>query len=213
VTKFKLQFKSQLKFFIFISLVIGYISQAQAAYYLYQLPDGSRVVTDRKQFDKGHKLVTSSRHMRKIGKWAAKKNDKWQAPAINYMRFESLIQQAASRHNVDAALVKAVIHTESHFNPHATSHKGASGLMQLMPQTAEQFGVTDMYNPRQNINAGTEYLSKLMKRYSNSMTLVLAAYNAGETAVARYKGIPPYKETRNYVKKVLKYRSYYSDWP
>lgn len=211
MTKFKL--------FIFVGLITGLIpglgamGSAQAAYYLYQLPDGSRLVSDRKQHKEGYRLVTHSRHMGKMGKLAAKKNDSWQAPAINYMRFESLIHQAASRHNVDAALVKAVIHTESYFNPRATSHKGASGLMQLMPQTAEHLGVTDMYNPRQNINGGTKYLSQLMKRYGNSIALTLAAYNAGETAVAKYRGIPPYKETQNYVKKVLKYRSFYSDWP
>lgn len=206
---------SNARFFIIMSLLtgLGIITPAQAAYYLYQLPDGSRLVSDRIQDNKDYKLVTRSRHVEKLGKLAAKKNDNWQAPAINYMRFEPLIQQAASRHNVDAALVKAVIHTESYFNPRATSHKGASGLMQLMPQTAENLGVTDMYNPRQNINAGTKYLSQLMKRYGNSMTLVLAAYNAGETAVAKYRGIPPYQETQNYVKKVMKYRRFYSDWP
>lgn len=207
MTKFKL--------FAITGLILGLnaTGSAQAAYYLYQLPDGSRLVSDRKYDHKDYKLVTRSRHMSKMGKLAAKKNDNWQAPAINYMRFERLIHQAASRHNVDAALVKAVIHTESYFNPHATSHKGASGLMQLMPQTAEHLGVTDMYNPRQNIDGGTKYLSQLMKRYGNSMTLVLAAYNAGEKAVQKYRGIPPYKETQNYVKKVLEYRRFYSDWP
>lgn len=206
MTKFKL---------FLISLVVSLCGWApvQAAYYLYQLPDGSRMVSDRKFDGKKYKLVTRSRHIDKLGKLAAKKNENFQAPVINYLRFESLIHQAASRHNVDAALVKAVIHTESYFNPHATSHKGASGLMQLMPQTAEKLGVTDLYNPRQNINGGTKYLSQLMKRYSNSLSLVLAAYNAGENAVARYRGIPPYKETQNYVKKVLSYRNFYSEWP
>lgn len=206
MTKFKLLLVTS------VGLMCG-ISSAQAAYYLYQLPDGSRLVTDRKFDKKTHKLVTRSRHLDKLGKLAAKKTEKFQAPVINYMRFELLIHQAASRHNVDAALVKAVIHTESYFNPHATSHKGASGLMQLMPQTAEELGVTDLYNPRQNINGGTKYLSRLMKRYGNSLSLALAAYNAGEKAVSRYSGIPPYKETQNYVKKVLNYRNFYSEWP
>ncbi|MGD8526158.1 MAG: lytic transglycosylase domain-containing protein [Thioalkalispiraceae bacterium] len=206
---------NRFKLFIFggLALGLGATAPVQAGYYLYQLPDGSRLVSDRKQDHDDYKLVTYSRNVQRLGKLAAKKNDNWQAPAFNYMRFEPLIHQAASRHNVDAALVKAVIHTESYFNPLATSHKGASGLMQLMPQTAEQLGVTDMYNPRQNINAGTKYLSQLIKRYGNSLTLALAAYNAGERAVAKYRGVPPYKETQNYVKKVLKYRRFYSDWP
>lgn len=205
---------TQFKFLIIsFGIFICGLSPAQASYYLYQLPDGSRLVTDRKFDNKSHKLVTRSRHLDKLGKLAAKKTENFQAPVINYMRFEPLIHQAASKHNVDAALVKAVIHTESYFNPRATSHKGASGLMQLMPATAEELGVTDLYNPRQNINGGTKYLSRLMKRYSNSLSLALAAYNAGETAVARYRGIPPYKETQNYVKKVLNYRKHYSEWP
>ncbi|MEJ2140826.1 MAG: lytic transglycosylase domain-containing protein [Gammaproteobacteria bacterium] len=205
---------TKFKFLVFfpVAFMCGWMP-AQAAYYLYQLPDGSRMVSDRKFDSKKYKLVTRSRHLDRLGKLAAKKNENFQAPVINYLRFESLIHQAANRHNVDAALVKAVIHTESYFNPRATSRKGASGLMQLMPQTAEKLGVTDLYNPRQNINGGTKYLSQLMKRYSNSLSLVLAAYNAGENAVARYRGIPPYKETQNYVKKVLSYRNFYSEWP
>lgn len=206
MTKFKLLH------FAVIALLCG-ISPAQASYYLYQLPDGTRLVSDRKFDNKQYKLVTRSRHLVKMGKFAAKKTENFQAPVVNYMRFEPLIHQAASRHNVDAALVKAVIHTESYFNPNATSRKGASGLMQLMPHTAEQLGVTDLYNPRQNINGGTKYLSQLMKRYGNSLSLALAAYNAGEKAVAKYRGIPPYKETQNYVKKVLSYRNFYSEWP
>jgi soluble lytic murein transglycosylase-like protein len=205
---------TQFKFLLIsISILMCGLVPAQASYYLYQLPDGSRLVSDRKFDNKRYKLVTRSRHLDKLGKFAAKKTDNFQAPVVNYMRFEPLIHQAASRHNIDAALVKAVIHTESYFNPHATSHKGASGLMQLMPQTAEELGVTDLYNPRQNINGGTKYLSQLMKRYGNSLSLALAAYNAGETAVSRYRGIPPYKETQNYVKKVLNYRNFYSEWP
>ena len=205
---------TQFKFLqlLVLAMVCG-MAPAQASYYLYQLPDGTRLVSDRKFDNKSYKLVTRSRHLEKMGRFAAKKTDNFQAPVINYMRFEPIIHQAASRHNVDPALVKAVIHTESYFNPHATSHKGASGLMQLMPQTAEQLGVTDLYNPRQNINGGTKYLSQLMKRYSNSLSLVLAAYNAGEKAVSKYRGIPPYKETQNYVKKVLNYRKHYSEWP
>ena len=184
-----------------------------ATYFLYQLPDGSRVITDRPKFDEKYKLVTKSRKPGKLGRYAAGHGNFNTAPAVNYMRFENIIHRAASKHRVDAALVKAVIHTESYFNPNATSHKGASGLMQLMPATAERYGITDLYSPHQNIDAGVRHLRDLIKRYPKKLTFALAAYNAGENAVARYKGIPPYRETKNYVKKVLKYKKFYSTWP
>jgi soluble lytic murein transglycosylase-like protein len=85
--------------------------------------------------------------------------------------------------------------------------------MQLMPSTAERYGVTDLYSPRQNIEAGVRYLQDLMKRYPKRIKLVLAAYNAGENAVDKYRGIPPFRETQNYVKKVLRYKKFYSTWP
>ena len=129
------------------------------------------------------------------------------------MRFENIIHRTADKHQVDASLIKAVIHTESYFNPNATSIKGASGLMQLMPATAERYGITDLYSPRQNIDAGVRYLRDLIKRYPKKIKLALAAYNAGENAVDKYKGIPPYRETQNYVKKVLKYKKFYNTWP
>ena len=148
-----------------------------------------------------------------LGRYAAGHSSFNTAPAANYMRFENIIHAVANRHKIEASLVKAVIHTESFFNPNATSHKGASGLMQLMPATAERYGVTDLYSPRQNIEGGVRYLRDLMQRYPKRIKLVLAAYNAGENAVDRYQGIPPYPETRNYVEKVLKHKEFYSTWP
>ena len=114
---------------------------------------------------------------------------------------------------MDAALVKAVIRTESYFNPNATSRVGASGLMQLMPQTAAKYGVTDLYSPKQNIEAGVKHLKYLLQRYPDQLSHVLAAYNAGEHAVDKYNGIPPYQETQNYVKKVMRFLEVYNDWP
>ena len=140
-------------------------------------------------------------------------NQQWQAPVINYLRFESIIYQSAKRHNVDIALINALIHTESYFNPKATSIKGAGGLMQLMPQTALRYGVTELYNPKQNVDAGVRYLKDLLVRYENDVLLALAAYNAGEEAVDKYNGIPPYNETQEYVKKVLKKREVFKGWP
>ena len=113
-----------------------------------------------------------------------------------------MIADAANTYSVDKGLVKAVIHTESGFNPRARSGPGAKGLMQLMPATARRFAVGDVYDPAQNIKGGTQYLSFLMKRFNN-LELALAGYNAGEGNVDKYKGIPPFAETQDYVKRVI----------
>jgi soluble lytic murein transglycosylase-like protein len=115
---------------------------------------------------------------------------------------ERIIREAAERHDVDPALIRAVIQTESHWNPSAISRRGAAGLMQLIPGTAERYGVTDVFNPKQNVDAGVRHLRGLLNRYSGNLDLALAAYNAGEGAVARHGGMPPFRETRNYVLKV-----------
>ena len=117
-------------------------------------------------------------------------------------KYEVPINKYSKKYGVSKALIKAVITAESCFNPRALSPKGAQGLMQLMPATAKRFGVTDRYNPDLNIKAGTNYLKFLLKYFKNDMIRVIAAYNAGEGAVNKYKGIPPYKETKNYVRKV-----------
>ena len=103
---------------------------------------------------------------------------------------------------MDPALVRAVIQTESNWNPGAMSRKGAIGLMQLIPTTAQRFGAVDAFNPKQNVDAGVRYLRVLLERYNGNLDLALAAYNAGEGAVDRANGIPAYRETRNYVRKV-----------
>ena len=122
----------------------------------------------------------------------------------NKKRFADLIEQAAYRHNVDAKLVHAVIQTESAYNSTAQSPKGAVGLMQLMPETARRFGVTDRNDPDQNVDGGTRYLKHLINMFNPNIDLAVAAYNAGENAVIRYNNsIPPYPETQNYVKQVL----------
>ena len=125
-------------------------------------------------------------------------------PAMNIDRdgVEKLVREAAERHHVDPALVRAVIETESNWNPAAISRKGALGLMQLIPTTAQRFGVNDVFNPKQNVDAGVRYLRTLLERYRGNLDLALAAYNAGEGAVDRAHGIPAYRETRNYVQRV-----------
>jgi soluble lytic murein transglycosylase-like protein len=125
-------------------------------------------------------------------------------PAMNMDRdgAERLVQEAAERHHIDPALVRAVIETESGWNATAKSRKGALGLMQLIPTTAVRFGVNDAFSPQQNVDAGVRYLKTLLQRYNGNLDLALAAYNAGEGAVDRAHGIPAFRETRDYVQKV-----------
>ena len=117
-------------------------------------------------------------------------------------RLERIVRSAAERHKVDPALVKAVISTESGWNPRATSRKGAMGLMQLIPSTAKRYGGGNLYDPAQNVEAGTMYLRSLLDRYNGDLNKSLAAYNAGEHAVDNNGGVPPYWETQRYVQKV-----------
>lgn len=117
---------------------------------------------------------------------------------------DSLIEEYSAKNGLDADFVKAVVRQESGFNPKATSKCGAMGLMQLMPATAKGLGVTNAYDAEQNIYGGTKYLKGLLDRFDNNKELALAAYNAGPNAVKKYKGIPPYAETQNYVKSIMK---------
>ena len=129
--------------------------------------------------------------------------------SVTRSEIDNLITKYADKNGLDEDFVKAVINQESGFNPNATSHCGAMGLMQLMPATAQGLGVKDAYDAEQNIEGGTKYLKGLMDRFDNDKSLALAAYNAGPNAVKKYNGIPPYAETQNYVKKVLsKYDTY-----
>jgi soluble lytic murein transglycosylase len=116
--------------------------------------------------------------------------------------FDALIVEHARRNNLRPDLVRAVVQVESAFDPHARSPKGAAGLMQLMPGTMREFGVTDAYDPAENVRAGTAYLRQLVDRYEGNEELALAAYNAGPTAVDRHDGVPPYRETQQYVEKI-----------
>jgi soluble lytic murein transglycosylase-like protein len=119
-----------------------------------------------------------------------------------YLAYDDIIDEAAEKFDLDADLIHAVIQTESAYNPLAESPVGAQGLMQLMPSLQADMGVADPFDPRENIMAGSEYLKKLLTRHDGNVALALASYNAGPGNVTRYKGVPPFKETRNYVKKI-----------
>jgi hypothetical protein len=126
-------------------------------------------------------------------------------PLTDKTPFQKLIREAAARYNLDPTLIHSVISIESNFNPKAVSHKNARGLMQLMPRTAELMGVKDVFDPGQNIDGGTHYLSNMLKKYGNDVTLALAAYNAGPDSVDKYgHRVPPYLETMKYVQRIAK---------
>lgn len=118
---------------------------------------------------------------------------------------DDIFQQAADKYNVPVELLKAVGKAESNFNAKAVSRCGAQGVMQLMPATAKELGVTDSFDAEQNIMGGAKYISRLLKKYDGNTRLALAAYNAGSGNVAKYHGIPPFEETQNYVKKIMNY--------
>ncbi|WP_374605418.1 lytic transglycosylase domain-containing protein [Arenimonas sp.] len=121
---------------------------------------------------------------------------------LNLDAYAGEVKAAASEFGVEEAIVRAIIHAESAFRPNAVSHAGAQGLMQLIPATASRFGVADVFQPEQNIRGGVQYLAWLLKRYNGDLTLAAAGYNAGEGAVDRHGGVPPYAETQRYVQRV-----------
>ena len=130
----------------------------------------------------------------------------------NRNAYDSYIRASAARHGVDPALMKAMMHTESAFNPNARSPVGAQGLMQLMPATARRFSVSNPWNPAENIEGSAKYIAWLLRRFNNNVEYAVAGYNAGEGNVDKYGGIPPFKETRNYVQRVMsRYHTLYKN--
>jgi soluble lytic murein transglycosylase-like protein len=170
-------------------------SQADAQIYAWRDADGTLVLSDR-AIDAPTDVYTVTGAPKYVTTRPAE-ND------IEYDRFETLIQEHSTRQALRPELVRAVIQVESGFNPRALSPKGAMGLMQLMPATARSLGVNNPWDPAQNIRGGTDYLRRLLDEYEGNEELALAAYNAGSGAVAKYgRRIPPYRETRDYVRKV-----------
>jgi soluble lytic murein transglycosylase-like protein len=167
-------------------LVLAGIS-LQAQVRLIVKSDGTKVISNFGS--------ASSAHGNDWSWWAKQRN--------RSSRYDAYIERYASQYRVDPILVRAVIQVESDFNPRCISNKGARGLMQLMPETERQYGVRNVFDPEDNIRAGIHNLADLLGRYRGDLSRVLAAYNAGEGAVAKYRGIPPYQETMNYVKRAL----------
>jgi soluble lytic murein transglycosylase len=128
---------------------------------------------------------------------------------VNIQSYDDVITEAARQHGLSFPLLKAVIHVESCFNPQAISKKGAMGLMQIMPENVQRLNINDPFDPWENIMGGARYLKAMMQRFNGQLSLALAAYNAGPTAVERYNDIPPYPETVEYVDKVLKFYQHY----
>ncbi len=169
---------------------------AAADVYKYVSADGSVYYTDEPKKGYRYKLIIKT-----PAKKALKKRN---ILAVKKKKYSALISQAASKYQLDEKLLHAVIQTESAYNPHAVSPKGAVGLMQLMPATAKRYGVKNRKDARQNIDGGARYLKDLLKMFNSNLKLAVASYNAGEGAVIKYKNkIPPYPETQNYVKQVL----------
>jgi len=191
-----------------VAALCGVDSVARADIFVYQLPGGARIVTDHPLSSRDYKLVRHSKNSKGAG--ALVSGRKIAYAVTDPTAYDRLINRTARANQVDAALVKAVMHVESAFNPHAVSDKGAQGLMQLMPDTAQRYGAEDLFDPVQNVRAGVLYLKDLQKMFKNNTRLVLAAYNAGENAVLRHKGIPPYDETQDYVRKVMKMHREYT---
>lgn len=172
-----------------------------AGVYVYVGPDGSTLITDKKVRKKGYRLKRSYKTKTYRSKGAKKQ---YFAKPVQ-SEYDALIVNTALKYGLEPAFIKAIIHVESAFNHEAVSKAGAMGLMQLMPATAASYQLTsNTFQADKNIDAGVRHMKDLMVRYDNDQKLSLAAYNAGAGAVSKYKGIPPYQETQDYVVKVMK---------
>ena len=224
MTETKLSFSRSLLSMLTASVVIATFSASAyaAEMYIYQSKSGQALLTNVskpsgsfEQFNKKVKTTyykssndydtSSNSYDNNYGSSTASKSGTRNA-------YDSYITASAARHGVDPALMKAMMHTESAFNPNARSPVGAQGLMQLMPATARRFKVSNAWNPSENIEGSAKYIAWLMKRFNNNVEFAVAGYNAGEGNVDKYNGIPPFKETRNYVKSVMsRYHSLYKN--
>lgn len=190
------------------------ISQA-GNLYVYRDTSGSALLTNKKVSTTGYRQekVTyyKDTNVHAYNNWGNSESSVLPSFSKSKDAYDTIIRSAAQQYGVSEGLIKAIMHTESSFNVNARSPVGAQGLMQLMPATARRFNVSNAYDPTQNIYGGVKYLSWLLKRFKGNTSLVLAAYNAGEGNVDKYNGIPPFRETQDYVRRVMsRYQNLYS---
>lgn len=222
-------FKNVLPILVGICVVLGTVAlpaDSYAGLYKYKTPSGDVLITTEVRPEYELLEVISGPHPSRAGSSSSSKRSASASTSKNKSAtrshkprrtkrhdeddFDDIIREASEAYDVPFAFIKAVIRIESHFQPAAVSHAGAQGLMQLMPRTAESLNVTDPFNPRQNIFGGAKFLRILIDRYDGDINLILAAYNAGDAAVARYDGIP-YAKTRDYVASVYFWYKEYSE--
>ncbi|MGB5195347.1 MAG: lytic transglycosylase domain-containing protein [Polyangiales bacterium] len=193
----------------FACLLLGASGSARADIYLCKRSDGTQHYTNIREPGRRCQLVVRSSKKSKARASSNSKSTKSTNSApkdpARYRRYDGLIGEAATLYQLPEPFIRAVMRVESDFNPTVVSRAGAMGLMQLMPTTARSMGVADPFDARQNILGGARYLRILANRFKGDLVLTVAAYNAGEGAVDKYNGIPPYKETQRYVRRVLKH--------
>lgn len=202
-----------------MSLLLGIGANSYAGnLYVYKNNNGDTLLTNVAN-DKGFKEYNKQvkvtyypdTNVHSYKNWGGNESAVLPSYSKNKNLYDGIIAEAAHAHQLDSGLIKAVMHTESGFNPSARSPVGAQGLMQLMPATARRFAVTNAYDPAQNVLGAAKYLKFLLKRFNYNTELALAAYNAGEGNVDKYKGIPPFRETQDYVKRVMsRYKNLYA---
>lgn len=210
------------KYILVLSLgTIGFLNTTVSSYAgqtIYQFKDdnGTTLLTNKKKAEYNHLKVIKATYypdsnIHSYSNWGSSEASVLPSYSRNKNAFDQMIRQAAQQHGVSEGLIKAVMHTESGFNINARSPVGAQGLMQLMPATARRFNVSNAYDPQQNIFGGARYLSWLLKRFNGNTQLAIAAYNAGEGNIDKYGGIPPFRETQDYVRRVTsRFQNLYS---
>ncbi|WAU74389.1 MULTISPECIES: lytic transglycosylase domain-containing protein [unclassified Acinetobacter] len=212
--------KTKYIFVLFLG-TIGFLNTTVSSYAgqtIYQFKDdnGTTLLTNKKKAEYNHLKVIKATYypdsnIHSYSNWGASEASVLPSYSRNKNAFDQMIRQASQQHGVSEGLIKAVMHTESGFNINARSPVGAQGLMQLMPATARRFNVSNAYDPQQNIFGGARYLSWLLKRFNGNTQLAIAAYNAGEGNIDKYGGIPPFRETQDYVRRVTsRFQNLYS---